>query len=129
MRFVEKINLVAITGWGVARGVAQFPDFIDAAVGGGVDFDYIKRIACADLFAGVANSAGFKGWPLRAADFVAAIERHGQNPGDGGFADAAMSAEDIPMSDSLLLEGVAQGASHMILAGDVGESLRAVFAG
>ena len=65
----------------------------------------------------------------RAADFVTAIERHGQDSGDGGFADAAMSTEDVPMSDSLLLEGVAQSASHVILAGDVGEALRAVFAG
>ena len=57
-----------------------------------------------------------------------AIQRHGQDAGDGGFSDSAMPAEDVAVSNALLLDGVLQRAGDMFLADDVGESLRAVFA-
>ena len=64
------------------------------------------------------------GWSLRPA-----VQRHRQNARDGGFADAAMSAEDVAVGDALLLDGVLQGAGDVVLADDVGELLGPVFAG
>jgi hypothetical protein len=58
-----------------------------------------------------------------------AVERHRQNACDGGFADAAMPAEDVPVGDPLLLDSVLQGTGDVSLPDDVGEPLWSVFAG
>ena len=57
------------------------------------------------------------------------FESHGQDAGDRGFADAAMSAEDVAVRDALLRDGILQGAGDVFLADDVGKFLRPVFAG
>ena len=36
------------------------------------------------------------------ADLVAAVQRHGQDAGDGGLADAAVAAEDVAVRDAVL---------------------------
>ena len=59
----------------------------------------------------------------------AAVQRHGQNAGDGGFADAAVSAENVAVRDALLLDGVLQRAGDVVLPDHVGELLGPVFAG
>ena len=64
-----------------------------------------------------------------AADGVAAVQRHGQDAGDGGFADAAMAAEDVAVGDAVLGERVHQGHGDVVLSDDVGEALGTVFAG
>ena len=61
------------------------------------------------------------------ADFGAAVERHGQDAGDGGFADAAVAGKDVAVGDAVLGEGVGQGAGDVVLAGDVRKTLRTVF--
>ena len=61
---VEQVDLVAIACRGVPGGVAQFTDFVDPAVGGGVNLHYVERVAGAYLLAGVANSAGLGGGSL-----------------------------------------------------------------
>ncbi len=70
---------------------------------------------------GVGRSGG--------ADGGSAVEGHGDDAGDGGFADAAMAAEDVAVGDAVLAEGVHQGAGDVVLSGDVGEALRTVFSG
>src|ERR1700733_984166 len=127
--FVEQVDLVAIAGGGVARWLAQLANLVDPAVGGGIDFDYVQGVAGANLRAGLADPAGFGGRPLRTANLVAAIEGHGQDPGDGRLAYAAMPTEDVAVGHPLLLQSVAQGAGHMLLAGDIGEALGTIFAG
>ena len=127
--FVQKIDFVAVSRRGIARCVPQFANLVDPAVGGGVDLDHVEGVAGANLLTGVANPARFGRGPFRAANLVAAIQRHGKDSGDGCFADAAMSAEDVPVGHPLLLESVAQGTSHVLLTGDIGEALGTVFAG
>ena len=127
--FVEQIDFVAIARRGVARCVAQFANLVDPAVGGSVDLDHVEGVAGANFLAGVANSARFGRGPFRAANLVAAIQRHGQDPGDGRLADAAVPAEDVAVGHTLLFESVAQGTGHVLLAGDIGEALGTVFAG
>ena len=62
MGFVEDVDLVAVAGRGVAGGVAEFANLVDAAIGGGVDFDHIDGVALADFDAGIADAAGFMAW-------------------------------------------------------------------
>ena len=66
---------------------------------------------------------------LRGSDFSAAVERLGDDAGDGGFADAAMAGKDVAVSDAVLGQSVHERAGDMVLAGHVGEALRTVFAG
>ncbi len=66
---------------------------------------------------------------FRAADGIAAVERHRQNAGDGRLADTAVAAEDVAVGDTVLFESVAQSAGDMLLASNIGEALRTVFAG
>src|SRR5664279_4108163 len=124
MRLIQYPDLVSVAGWPIACGIAQFADFIDATIGGGIDLDHVHRIACPDLEAGVAHAARLRnGMVCRAT-----VQRHGQDARDGGFADAPMSAEDVTMRDALLLNGVLQGTGDVLLTDDVGELLGSIFA-
>ena len=58
----------------------------------------------------------------------AAVERHGKDTRHRGFANPAMTAEDVTVRDPLLLDRVLQGAGDVFLADDVGEFLRPIFA-
>ena len=123
--FVENVDLEAVAGRAIAGGFAEFADFVDAAVGGGVDFDDIDGIAGADLGAGFADAAGLGDRTILGA----AVQGHGQNAGDRGLADAAMAAENVAVGGASLLDGVLQGAGDVLLSDDLGEFLRTVFAG
>ena len=127
--FVEDVDLVLVARGAVAGGVAELADFVDAAVGGGVDFDDVDGVALADFEAGLAVVAGLGRGALGGADGVAAVEGRGEDAGDGGFADAAVAGEDVAVGDAVLRERVEQGAGDVVLADDVGEAVRAVFAG
>ena len=81
-------------------------------------------VAGANLGAGIANAAGLGHRPFRRA----AVHRHGQDAGDRRLADSAMTAEDIAVRDALLRDGILQGAGDVLLANNVGEFLRPVFA-
>ncbi len=129
VRFVEDVDLVFVARGAVAGGVAELADLVDAAIGGGVDFDDVDRGAGADLGAGVAEVAGLGGRAGFAADGVAAIEGARQDARDGGFADAAVAGEDVAMRDAVLGERVEQRAGDVVLADDVGEARGAVLAG
>ncbi len=124
VRFVENVNLEAIARRTITRGLAQFANLVDAAIGGRVDLDHVHRVAGANLDAGIANSAGLgHRMVLRPA-----IQRHRQNARDGGLADAAMAAEDVAVRDASLLDGVLQGAGDVVLPDHLGEFLWTVFA-
>ena len=129
--FVEQKYLVAVArrldgGLGADRA-----HIVNAAIGGGVDFNKIeglhRLVAGLGLAAGNALQARLGGGPLRAANRLAAIERHGQNAGDGGFADATMTAEDVAVRNAVLGQRIHQRTRHVILASHVGEALRTVF--
>src|SRR2546423_13068316 len=57
-----------------------------------------------------------------------AVQGHGQNAGDGGFAYAPVSAEDVAMRNPLLLDGIFQGAGNMVLPDNPRKALRTIFA-
>ncbi len=127
MGFVEDVNFVAVAGRPVTGRIAQLADFVDAAVRGGVNFNHIDGISGANLCTGYAGAARLGGGAFGRADLQMAVERHGQNAGNSGFADAAMPAEDVPMRNAALAERIHQRAGDVILSGDIRESLGAVF--
>jgi len=57
-----------------------------------------------------------------------AVERLGQDLGEAGLAGAARTREDVGVRHRAAAHGVLQGARDVILAGDLGEGLRTVFA-
>ena len=61
--------------------------------------------------------------------FRAAVQRHRQNSGDGRFAYAAVAAEYVSVRNPLLLNGILQSASDVVLPNHIGELLRTVFSG
>lgn len=58
-----------------------------------------------------------------------AVQRHRENACDGGFADAAVAAEDISVGDAALFESIQKRTGDVLLPNDIAEKLRAVFAG
>src|SRR5208282_6905213 len=107
--FIEDVDLETVAGGAVARGFAEFADFVNAAIGGGVNFDDVDGVAGANLGAGFANAAGLRNRGV----FRTAIQRSGQNARDGGFADAAMSAENVTVGGASLFDGVLQSAGDV----------------
>ena len=124
VRFVENVDLEAVARWAVAGRVAQFADLVDPAVGGGVDFDHVDRVARANFGAGLAHSARFS----RRLRSRPAVQSHGQDAGDGRLSDSPMPAEDVAVGDALLRNRILQGARDVFLADNVGEFLRTIFA-
>src|SRR5690606_22955622 len=76
-----------------------------------------------DVHAGRALAAGLGAGPLLA------VQRLGEDAGDGGLAHAAGAGEQEGMVDPPGIQGVAQGADHVLLPDELGETLRAPLAG
>ena len=121
VRFVEDHDFVASAGGRVAHHLAQFADLVDAAVGGRVDFNHVEGISEADLAAGVALVAGFRGGALRA------VERFGENARRGCFAHAARARKNVGMRHAAGLDGVGERARDVLLPDHVGKRLRPPF--
>ena len=51
MRFVQNVDLVAITGWAITCSIAQFADLVDTTICRRINFDYIDRTTGTDLLA------------------------------------------------------------------------------
>src|SRR6266567_4256459 len=102
MGFIENVDLETVAGRTIPCAFAQLTNLVDAAVGGGVDFDDVDSITGANLGAGFADSAGLGNRLI----FRTAVQGHGQNAGHRGLPDAAMSAEDVAVSAPPLFDGV-----------------------
>ncbi len=129
VRLVEDVDLVAVARRAVAGGVAQLANLVDATIGGGVDLDDIDGRAGTNFGTGIADAAGLGRGALGGADRVLTVERHCQNAGDGGFADAAMTAEDVAVGNAALGQRIQQRARDVLLPDDIAEELGTVFAG
>ena len=118
-------------GAGLHRaGAADLDDLahvVDAGARGGVHLEHVRLALGQDGEAVVADAAGIGG---RAAGAVGpdAVQRAGDDAGGGGFADAAHAGQHEGVRDPAGGEGVAQDAHHRLLADQVVERRRPVFA-
>ncbi len=123
MGFVDDENFVAVAGRAEANVLAQFAHFVDAAIGGRVDFDDVHRAALRDLEAAGALAAGRNGRTF------GAIQAARENTGDRGFAGSALAGEDVTVRDAPLGNGVFDRRANVFLADQFGERLRTILAG
>ena len=121
--FVDDEDFVAVARRAVADVLAQLAHFVDAAVGGRVDFDHVRRIAGRDFEAAGADAAGLSGGPFDA------IQAARQNARDGGFAGAALARKDVAVRDAAAANGVLERGPDVLLADQLGKRLRPVFPG
>ena len=124
MSFVENINLVPITRWTVARRLAQLTYFVNAAIGGSINFNHVNRVAGTNFQAGIAHAARLRSRTVPCT----AIQRHGQDAGNGSLADATVPAEDVSMGYALQLDGVLESTGDMFLPDHLRKALRTIFA-
>ncbi len=121
--FVDDKDFVLVASGAVADVLAEFAHFVDAAIGGGVDFDDVRGVTGGDLGAGGALHAG------GGSGSFFAIEAAGEDAGDSGFSCAALAGEDVAVGDTALGDGVAEGGADVLLSDEFGERLGTVLAG
>ena len=98
--FVDDENLVAVARRLIAHVLAQLAHFVDAAIGGGVDFDHVHRAAGGDFLATRAHAAGLVGGTVHAVQAARQDARH------GGLAGAALARKNVAVRDAVLRDGV-----------------------
>ena len=125
VRFVENPDLVTIACRTIPRCIAQFANLINSSICGRIDLNDVDCIARPNLGTRLAHPAGL-GYRMI---LRTAVQRHRQNSGDRGFANAAVAAEDVPVGNPLLLNGIFQRASDVVLPNHIGELLWTVFSG
>jgi len=123
VHFVDDVDLPGEAGRGVADRLAQLADVVDAAVARAVDLDHVHRPPGGDLAARAALVAGFVPRPVLSR--ARAVDRLGEDPRHRGLPDAAGSGEEVGVGGAAGPQGVAEGARDRLLAGDLGETLRA----
>ena len=126
--FVDDVDLVAGDRRLVAHRLDDLADVVDAGVGGGVHLDDVDVAAFHDGGVVLADLGHVDGRRVDlAGDGI--VEGAGEDAGGGGLADAADAGEHVGLRDAAGAEGVGERADHRLLADEIGEALRAVFAG
>ena len=125
MRFVENLNLKAIAGGAVSCRLPQFADFVDATVRRGINFNNVHGVAYPDFRARFANSARLGNRMI----LRTAIQGSRKDARHRGLSNPAMPAKNVPVGSSSLFDGILQRTGHVLLSDDLGEILRAIFAG
>ena len=127
VHLVDDIDLVARIGRAIAHALDDLSDVAYAGMGGGIHLDHIDMAALDDRLAMPAHHGQIDG-RAAAAIFQFMIEGARENAGGGRLADAAHPGEDIGLVHAPRGKGVADGAHHRLLADEIAEMLRPVFA-
>ena len=125
--FVDDVDLVARAGRRIAHAVVDLAYVVDAGMGGGVHFQHVHVPAFHDGLAMHAGHRHVDGRPLRRAVRQFVIQRAGEDPRRGGFADAAHPGQDPGLRNPPGLERVGNRADHGVLADQIVETGGAVF--
>ena len=96
--------------------------FLHLAVGGGVHFEVVGEAPFVHTAAGGAFAARV------GADTLLAVQRLGQDAGDGGLAHAPGTGEQVGMVQALVVERMAQGTHDGVLSDQGVEVTRTPFA-
>ena len=123
VRFVNDENFVTPLHRGIADFFPEGPGVIHGVVGGAVDFDNVRMNARRNFPALLAFIARF------GRGGVGAVERLGEDPGNGGLADAACAAEEVAGGDAVFGAGSGEDLLDHILPHDLGKGLGAVTGG
>src|ERR1019366_5414925 len=121
--FVDAEDLVAVARRLVADIFAQFAHFIDTAIAGGIDFDYVHGAAGGDFLTTGALAAG------RRSGSLDAVQAARQNARDGGLPGAALTRKNVAVRDPVLCDGILQRVLDVFLIDHVGKGLWAVLSG
>ncbi len=112
----------------VADGLDDFANVVDAGVGGRVHFENVDMAAFHDGLAMDAEFGDVEGrFVCRAGPLI--IQSAGQNSRRCGLADAADACQHVGLRDPVHRERVSQRANQDVLADQIVQGLRAVFAG
>jgi hypothetical protein len=123
VHFVDQVDLELAARGHVLRVVDHLAHIVHAGVGGRVDFQQVDVAAGIDVQAGRTLAARV------GAGAVLAVQRLGKDARDGGLADAAGAGEQEGMVDAAAIQGVGQGADHVLLPDQLGKTLGAPLAG
>ena len=125
--FVDDVDLEFCGDRPVTRAVDDFPDIVDAGVGGGVHLQHVDVAVLGDRDAVDAGAARLD---RRATGAVRAdaVERAGDQPGGCRLADAAHTGEDEGVVDTVQPDGVGQRPDENVLADQFIERGGPVFA-
>ncbi|MFM1945365.1 MAG: hypothetical protein RI897_4347, partial [Verrucomicrobiota bacterium] len=123
VHLVDDVDFEFGGGGSVFDRIAEGADFIDAAVAGAVDFHDIEGSAFGDFDAArvIVGEVEFGS--------VGAVQAFGEDAGDGGFAGASGSAEEVSVGDAALGDGMGKRGGDVVLTDDIAEALWSVFAG
>src|SRR5262249_53779907 len=128
VHFVEDVDLVAGGHRRIAHRVVDLADVVDAVVRRRIHLDDVRVPAFHD---GLAVHAELRQVRGRAGDRAVGelvVERAGENARRRGLADAAYAGEDPGLGNAARGERIGDRAHHGVLADQVGEGLRPVFA-
>ena len=125
--FIDNINLVARRDRRIAHRLDNFAHVVHPGVAGGVHFDHIDMPPLGNRHAGIADPARID---RRAALLIGAntVKRLGDQPCGTGLAHPAHAGHQEGMGQPVALDRIAQRLHHRVLAEQLGERLRAVFA-
>jgi len=122
VNFVDNIDFEFSAGGSVGDAIAQFFDFVDAAIGGAVDLENVEAATLFDFFANIVVGVEVGFWAL------GAVEGFGKDTGGGGFTDAAGTDEKKGVGETTLGDGIGEGTDDVVLTDEFGKSARTVFA-
>ena len=128
VHFVEDIDFVARRDRRIADGVVDLAHVVDAVMGGGIHLDDVEMAAFHDRFAVDAEHRHFDGRRGDRAVRQFVIERARQNARRRGLADAAHAGENPGLRNAAGLERVRDRTHHGVLADQIVERGRPVFA-
>jgi hypothetical protein len=83
MDFVDDIDFKFSTGWGIGNAFPKFLDTFNAPVGGAVDLKDIEASALLNFLTNIVIRIKIGFWSF------GAVKSFGEDPGGGGFSDAA----------------------------------------
>ena len=124
VRFVDDVDLVAVSDGSEEGTLTQFSRVVHAAVAGRVDLDDVDRTRPVrrEFDARIADAAGVRRRAL------GAVQRPGEDARARRLATASGPAEQVGVVDAAVGQGVAKRLGDMLLADDLGERRRAVLA-